>query len=93
VLIGGGARSDTWRQVVRRLSGRAVLVPDETELVAVGAAVQAAATLHGQAPETVASTWNTSAGTLLEPMARDLELIELHRRVRSLAIEAVQSRS
>ena len=50
VVLGGGARGRTWVDVVRRLSGRAVLIPDAEELVAIGAAVQAAAILGGEDP-------------------------------------------
>ena len=90
VLIGGGARSEAWRHVVQRLSGRAISIPKSTELVAIGAAVQAAATFGGQEPQEVASRWHTSAGTLLEPMPRDIETISRHRAVRQLALDAVQ---
>ena len=91
VLIGGGARSETWWRVVQRLSGRAVSIPNSTELVALGAAVQAAATLHSKDPQAVAAHWKTSAGTLLEPMPRDMETISRHRGVRQLALDAVQA--
>ena len=64
VVLGGGARGRTWVDVVRRLSGRAVLIPDAEELVAIGAAVQAAAILGGEDPAAVAARWGTSAGTL-----------------------------
>ncbi len=92
VLIGGGARSQTWRQVVGRLSGRALSIPAATELVALGAAVQAAATLGGGDPQDVAARWHTSSGTLMEPVERDIETISRHRAVRQLALEAVQAR-
>jgi xylulokinase len=78
--------------VVQRLSGRAISIPKFTELVAIGAAVQAAATFGGQEPQEVASRWHTSAGTLLEPMPRDIETISRHRAVRQLALDAVQIR-
>lgn len=90
VLIGGGARSKTWWHVVQRLSGRAILIPDATDLVAIGAAVQAAATLHSLDPREVASRWNTTSGTLLEPVPRDVETITRHRSVRHLALDAVR---
>jgi xylulokinase len=90
-LIGGGARSETWRSVVQRLSGRAISIPESTELVATGAAVQAAAVFGGENPQEVASRWRTSAGTFLEPMPRDIETISRHRAVRQLALDAVQS--
>jgi len=91
VLIGGGARSQTWRQVVGRLSGRALSIPAATELVALGAAVQAAATLGGEDPQEVAARWHTSTGTLMEPVSRDVETISRHRAVRQLALDAVQA--
>jgi xylulokinase len=89
VLIGGGAKGTTWQQVVGRLSGRTVSVPAATELVAIGAAVQAAATLEGETPSAVAERWRTDRGTLLEPGPRDDEAIAHHRAVRRLAFPAL----
>jgi xylulokinase len=91
-LIGGGARSQTWRRVIQRLAGRPIAVPKATELVALGAAVQAAATLENADPLSVAGRWHTSEGTMLEPMARDIETIARHRGVRDLALDALQVR-
>ena len=48
ILIGGGAKGAAWRDTIGRLSGRALLVPDAAELVALGAAAQAAAALTGE---------------------------------------------
>lgn len=89
VLIGGGARGATWRDVVRRLSGRPVLVPDADELVALGAAAQAAALVTGEAPDAVARRWGTGRGTMLDPLPRDLATLERHHRVREAASELV----
>ncbi|MER6982933.1 xylulokinase, partial [Streptomyces carpinensis] len=50
LLIGGGARGTAWQQTVRRLSGRPVQVPQAKELVALGAAAQAAGLLTGEDP-------------------------------------------
>jgi xylulokinase len=91
ILIGGGARSDAWRGVVHRLSGRAVSVPDATELVALGAAVQAASILRDEDPRATAARWGTDRGTLLEPAERDGATIERYGRVREAALAAVQS--
>jgi xylulokinase len=71
VLIGGGAKGETWRRVVGELSGRPLVVPDGEELVAMGAAVQAAAVLEGSQPEAVAARWDTQAGQRIEAVARD----------------------
>lgn len=62
VLIGGGARGRTWRDVVAELSGRAVHVPAVGELVAHGAAAQAAALLTGEQPVDVARRWGGDGG-------------------------------
>lgn len=92
VLIGGGARGTTWQHTVGRLSGRAVSIPAATDLVAIGAAAQAAAVLAGEQPLAVAGRWGTDRGVLLEPQSRDAETIALHKEVRGLAIEAITGR-
>ena len=50
LLIGGGARGTAWQQTVRRLSGRPVQVPEAKELVALGAAAQAAGAADRRGP-------------------------------------------
>jgi xylulokinase len=82
ILVGGGSRGRVWQETIRRLSGRPVLVPEHDELVALGAAAQAAAVLLGEAPEDVARRWNTSAGTRLEAMERDEDALARIRSVR-----------
>ncbi|MEU9047543.1 MULTISPECIES: xylulokinase [unclassified Kitasatospora] len=71
LLIGGGARGQAWQRTVLRLSGRAVQVPDAQELVALGAAAQAAALLTGEPADAVARRWKTARGPVLEPVKRD----------------------
>lgn len=71
LLIGGGAKGRAWQQTVRRLSGRPVQLTTATELVALGAAAQAAALVTGEAPAAVARRWQTSAGPVLDPLPRD----------------------
>jgi xylulokinase len=66
-LVGGGARSSAYRQVVADLTGRCVVVPGEEELVARGAAVQAAAVLTGLPFDTVAAGWRTGRVVTIEP--------------------------
>ncbi|MYU23247.1 xylulokinase [Streptomyces sp. SID8352] len=75
LLIGGGARGTAWQRTVRRLSGRPVRVPAARELVALGAAAQAAGLLTGEDPAAVARRWNTAAGPMLEPVERDEETL------------------
>lgn len=76
VLIGGGARGSAWTDVVGRLSGRRLEVPDTGELVALGAAVQAAATLAGDDPVDVAARWDTRRGRSLDPVEPDAPRLE-----------------
>ena len=67
LLIGGGARSRAFRQVLADLSGRAVLVPHDDEQVAAGACVQAAAVANGEEPADVADRWRLGDGDVVEP--------------------------
>jgi xylulokinase len=83
LLVGGGARGTVWQRTVARLSGRPILAPDAEELVALGAAAQAAACLSGEAPEEVARRWDTRRGTTLEPPPeRDVETLDRIRSTR-----------
>ncbi len=66
-LIGGAARSAAYRRVVADLTGRVVLVPTDDELVAAGAAVQAAAVHLGCDFRQVSEAWGLGAGDLVEP--------------------------
>jgi xylulokinase len=76
LLIGGGARGTAWRDTVRRLSGRPVQIPRAQELVALGAAAQAAGLLTGEDPAAVARRWNTAEGPVLDAVERDDAALE-----------------
>lgn len=69
-LLGGGASSAAYRQILADLSGRTVTVPALAESVATGACVQAAAVLHGRAPDEIAAQWNSRRGVEIEPDPR-----------------------
>jgi xylulokinase len=87
VLIGGGARGRVWQDTVARLSGRAVLVPEAEELVALGAAAQAAAVLTGEPPDVISRRWNTRSGQTVEPPAEaDTETLARIRATREAAL-------
>jgi len=75
ILIGGGAKGEAWRTTVRRLSGRPVLVPKLEEIVAVGAAAQAAALVTGESADEVARRWKTLEGTLYDPLTADRSVL------------------
>lgn len=66
-LVGGAARSAAYRRVVADLTGRAVQVPADEELVAGGAAVQAAAIHLGCDFAEVADAWDLRRGETVEP--------------------------
>jgi xylulokinase len=66
-LVGGGAQSPAYRRIVADLTGRRVIVPVERELVACGAALQAAAVLHQCAFADLAEAWGLGRGELIEP--------------------------
>ena len=68
-LVGGAARSAAYRRVVADLTGRAVRIPAEDELVAGGAAVQAAAVLRNGDFAQVADAWGLRRGETVEPDA------------------------
>ncbi|WP_328915724.1 MULTISPECIES: xylulokinase [unclassified Streptomyces] len=75
LLIGGGARGAAWLRTVLRLSGRAVRVPAARELVALGAAAQAAALVTGEAAVEVAARWATTEGAVHQAVPRDDETL------------------
>lgn len=82
LLIGGGARGRVWREVVASLSGRPVVVPDAGELVAYGAAAQAAAVLADADPLDVARHWGGDAGVRHEATADRRDRLEHIHQVR-----------
>jgi xylulokinase len=67
ILIGGGANGAAWRETVARLSGRALRIPDDADLVAVGAAALAAASLDGSDPYEVARRWGRDRAVTTRP--------------------------
>ena len=84
-LIGGGARSATYRQRCADLHRSPIVVPDADETVATGAALQAAAIVSDAGPSAIATAWGLGAGETIEPVATDTEAGE----VRAAYAEAV----
>lgn len=67
-LIGGGARSATWRQIVANLWGAPVQVPEPAEFVAIGAAMSACAALTGESYDSIRERWSSgSSDIIVEP--------------------------
>jgi xylulokinase len=67
LLVGGAARSPAYRRVVADLTGRVVQVPSDGDLVAAGAAVQAAAVHRGCGFTEITDAWNLARGDVVEP--------------------------
>lgn len=67
VMVGGGARSATYRRVVADLSGLPVVVPHHPEQVATGACVQAVAVLTGRAIDDIQAAWDLTADAVTAP--------------------------
>ncbi len=92
-LIGGGAQGAAWQSVARRLSGRPIRVVAGTELVALGAAAQAAAVMFGEDPDAVARRWraahDATAAPPLPAIATDAATLDRQRSVRQLAAPAL----
>jgi xylulokinase len=71
LLVGGGAQSAAYPQIVADLTQRVVHVADGDEHVATGACVQAAAVLRGVNPTSIARQWNLGTGRMVEPRPVD----------------------
>jgi xylulokinase len=69
-VVGAAARSNAFQRVVADLSQRPVSVPRQADAVCLGAAMQAAAVLHGVAPDEMAEAWGMGAVRDVEPDPR-----------------------
>jgi len=65
-LLGAGAGTHALQRILADLSGRVVGVP-QGDRVATGACVQAAATLHGTAPDQIVAAWGLERVREIEP--------------------------
>ncbi len=86
-LVGKGARMHALAQVLADVGERVVSVP-KGERAASGACVQAAAALHGAAPDEVAQAWGMHDARPVEPDPRvdGGEIRAAHREARHTAI-------
>ena len=66
-VIGGGARSAAYVQILADLTQRTVTVVTDDELVALGACVQAGARVAGRPILEVQAAWSLGRGTPIEP--------------------------
>ena len=67
LVVGGGARSAAYRQIIADLIGQEITVADADEAVATGAAVQAAAVLEQRPPIEIATQWRLGSGRVIAP--------------------------
>ncbi|MFF3323692.1 xylulokinase [Streptomyces sp. NPDC002889] len=75
-LVGGGAKGRHWVETVRRLSGRSVVIPRNSEPVAIGAAALAAAAATDTDPVALAAGWQRNGSTELPAVQRDTQTWE-----------------
>jgi xylulokinase len=66
-LVGGGAHSAAYRQILADLAQRPIVVTAEDELVALGACVQAAARVSGAPIADLQDAWALGMGTTFAP--------------------------
>ena len=74
-LIGGGAKSPAYRQIVADLAATPLIVPQAEETVATGACVQAAAVLEEVIPTEIARRWGLGRGEPVDPGPVDSQAI------------------
>ena len=67
VMVGGGARSAAYRQILADLCDLPVVVADAEQAVATGACVQAAAVLEQVDPFEIMARWGLGRATPVEP--------------------------
>lgn len=84
-LIGGGARSDAYRQRAADLHGAPIVVPNTDETVATGAAVQAAAVHSGRAMVDIGTDWKLGVGLTVDPVVDGSSVRAHYAQARSLA--------
>ena len=67
LVVGGGARAAAYPRILASLTGREVTVIDESDQVAAGACVQAAAVDTGASPIEIAQRWGRGRGRIVGP--------------------------
>lgn len=67
VLVGGGARSQAYRQIIADLTSRPTVVVDAPEGTARGAAIQAAAAVRGDSVASLTKQWQPDTVSITDP--------------------------
>lgn len=87
IVIGGGAKSPAYRQIIADLSGRDAITVDAPEATARGAAAQAAAVVLGERVVDVSGRWAPAVQSVTEP-AQDRADGVLDRYSRLVAVQS-----
>jgi len=83
VVVGGGARSPAFPPVIAGMAAQQVTLPRHPEAAALGACVQAAAVLHGIAPNEIGDAWGLTADASVSIVAPPDEPVERWHEIRS----------
>jgi xylulokinase len=83
LLIGGGAQSSAYRQVLATLAERDITVPDASEIVSTGASVQAAALATRADVAEISRSWDLGRGAVTEPETGEESAQEVRARYAS----------
>ncbi|MCP4960942.1 MAG: xylulokinase [Actinomycetia bacterium] len=75
-LVGGGSRSIAYRQRAADLRNSPVTIPNDDEVVATGAAVQAAMAYLQVSLETISQQWGLGAGHRVEPAVDATSIVD-----------------
>lgn len=84
ILVGGGARSEAYRQIIADLTGRPVVTVDAPEGTARGAAIQAAAAVRGDSITEVTAQWAPSISSTTHPRTDRGNVWERYERLTGL---------
>ena len=86
IAVGGGARSEAYRQIIADATGRPVHTVDAPEGTARGAAIQAAAVVRGESIAVITEAWAPKITSVTEPAADRSDI--LHRYLRLADLQA-----
>lgn len=86
IAVGGGARSEAYRQIIADATGRPVHTVDAPEGTARGAAIQAAAVVRGESIAVITEAWAPKITSVTEPAADRSDI--WHRYLRLADLQA-----
>ncbi|QTV80128.1 FGGY-family carbohydrate kinase [Microbacterium sp. NIBRBAC000506063] len=84
ILIGGGARSEAYRQLIADFTGRTAHTVDAPEATARGAAIQAAAVVRDESVTAVTERWRPAITSTIEPRSDRNDIWQRYLRLADL---------